>query len=831
MSTMKFLAFTIALWTCVVGASDSASQAHIRKSVLEQEVAQLDACANALENSHPVKDAIPERATLALARLFQNYSATDAANINHIAESYAAYYNHKNVTASDLAAAEELPALEVNLTIQAVQIALTECTRIKGGGYRRASRKPPTKPLVLDTSKGYFVDPASGIPYFTTGYSQSPVAAVDFEDKARSLGMSCNVLYFSPRMILSSTQFNTTNKWALEDLNATLVQQRLTETNGYVALGNGNLGHGSTPTSHALPDWAEAHYLGITTRVGKTHFYSYDIDHPGAKAIWTMVLQRVASLFRSDDRVLGWSLSNEPGFFVANSTYTLAGFTQFLQARYHHSAGALAAAWELPDLRTFADPRVLRAMGAEVYSVRQQLDWGTYNNQRVTAFYTWLCNAVREHTGNPDAKCWVKASNSASGVHGDAQPNGIDREGLTTALGVQGCDTRLIQQSAPHYPISLLPSNEYFYAQDWIPTAAGYDFMRSVSRRTQPVVETEWHAVSTVSQRARVVSGAHIRAGLYLAHVHGMALNVLWFWGRIGWTGLPSLPKEFGGADFAMSSATQPAAMNAYLRTTIEANGVAAALAGMASQPPQVWLVYAASGYFVNEATASGTLLGVYSLLHSLGVPIGFATESDLVRGALFDSHASNVSSHGAAGPGSVYIIATNTTYLATSAVAALQEKQKSGATVLLVGEEADVERTLRFDDTGLPAPTATTTWLAERVPLVRTHGAADADSMHAVEAALPALARPQRCVVPGTTLREPGTSIGDDGLRTQFGVLCRCADNVLIIINLVNVTTGVDVVARGIRMPALVDVFTNASVSTPLSLAPLETHLFHASC
>lgn len=196
-----------------------------------------------------------EKGTLTLARLFQNYSATDAANTYHIAESYAAYYYHKNVTASDLAAAQELPLLEVNLTIQAVREAVSECLRVKNGGYRKISRTPPLEPLVLDTTRGYFVDPSSNTPYFTTGYSQSPAASVDVQEQAAGLGMSCNVLYFSPRMILSSAKFNTSSDWALEALNTSLMQQRLTHTNGYVALGNGNLGHGNTPTSHALPDW------------------------------------------------------------------------------------------------------------------------------------------------------------------------------------------------------------------------------------------------------------------------------------------------------------------------------------------------------------------------------------------------------------------------------------------------------------------------------------------------------------------------------------------------------------------------------------------------
>lgn len=84
--------------------------------------------------------------------------------------------------------------------------------------------------------------------------------------------------------------------------------------------------------------------------------------------------------------------------------------------------------------------------------------------------------------------------------------------------------------------------------------------------------------------------------------------------------------------------------------------------------------------------------------------------------------------------------------------------------------------------------------WLAEHVPFVNVRGAADAQSMHALEAIISSsLVRPVRCVAPATVVSGSNTMASgfkgspETTFSTQFGVLCRCAENVLIVINLVN--------------------------------------------
>jgi hypothetical protein len=102
--------------------------------------------------------------------------------------------------------------------------------------------------------------------------------------------------------------------------------------------------------------------------------------------------------------------------------------------------------------------------------------------------------------------------------------NGISREQLAGVLQASGCDTRMTDLPIPHVPAPLVRPG--LYATDWLVAAAAYDLMRSVAPG-QPILELEWHAISTVRWRS-VVSWGHISAGLWLSWAHGLAHNTVW---------------------------------------------------------------------------------------------------------------------------------------------------------------------------------------------------------------------------------------------------------------------------------------------------------------
>ena len=160
------------------------------------------------------------------------------------------------------------------------------------------------------------------------------------------------------------------------------------------------------------------------------------------------------------------------GWYSANSSYTLPSFEAFLRTRYHSDISALNDAWG-DTLKTFQDHELRDRMRAvQTLKPQQHLDWGQFNNARVTEWFLWLCNAAKAHAG-PEAegriKCLVKASNGESPL-GPGSPSGIDRLALSAALDVNGCDTRAeFATGQSHQPFPQLPTSAAeAYAMDWI---------------------------------------------------------------------------------------------------------------------------------------------------------------------------------------------------------------------------------------------------------------------------------------------------------------------------------------------------------------------------
>jgi hypothetical protein len=84
---------------------------------------------------------------------------------------------------------------------------------------------------------------------------------------------------------------------------------------------------------------------------------------------------------------------------ASNSSYTLAGFTAYLQQVYHGNITAVSVAWGVTSnpLASFADLRIKEGMGNRIFSNQQELVWRQFNNQRVTAHFSWLCSTVKAY--------------------------------------------------------------------------------------------------------------------------------------------------------------------------------------------------------------------------------------------------------------------------------------------------------------------------------------------------------------------------------------------------------------------------------------------------
>lgn len=755
------------------------------------------------------QDSMREQASAAVAALFLNVSSVDRQSRHFLAASLASFRGNGTLTQDDLSKAATVPQLELAGVAELLRSAVSECKCVCNGTLKRPTAlSPRVGQLRLNHATGFLHD-EQDVPRMLYGYSQAPPLDKSTVALSQPLAQTFADVYFTPSRVLDSEQCCGTNAKAI----AEIVQQLdgAYEAGGYanIFLGNGNAN--GDKVQHAFPAWAEALFPNISTGAGKTHFYSYDIDHPGTRKLLGIVVRAVVAAVAGHPGSLGWSLANEPGFSSSNSEYTFRNFSRFLSGRYSGNVSALAEAWVVPGgLSSFQDRVIFQGMsnsgagGKRMFSTRQLLDWEAFNNQRVTAFYAWLCGEINGNyhkAQSPPVSCFAKTSNSASGVHpatkafgptanqphGDA---GIDRAALLKTFTIQACDTRMLPTSEPHYSVAKLPSN--LYAIDWLGTAASYDFMRA--NQSQLLMESEWHSVSTVNYRQdpATISSKHIRAGLWIGHVHGMTVNTIWVWGRDGWSGQPKGVDGFWG-----SLALQPQAFDAFARGSVEINAISVHMEAWASQTPQIYVFYSAESLGFDRESLEDSL-ACYSLLHSLGVPVGWSTTI---------------------APGKPMVIA-GAKYVSSTVAHELQWAVTQSSPLFMVANPATA---FQLTEQGLPSDADVVHW-ATTIPRLNMP-MADAATFHELDAILSRyIYRPVRCT-DGSGHRMANAA----GTPTLFGVMCRHAPSTrsLVVLNLLNTTVTLNVEVGHAQLPKASEILTGRIVSFPLQLPPLEPMVF----
>jgi hypothetical protein len=588
-----------------------------------------------------------ENASLLIWDMFQDAIASDSRNTAAIAKSYSAFYRHENVTRADTAAAQALPRLEFEASTDIVKHALAACSRLVK--QPATAQRPPTRSiglsnvLELEAGSRYFRTSQDGksTPYFPFGWNQAPPYPTINFTRGTMLKSELHCVDLEPaRLFTKDPEQQRFNSWGINETVQGIKDAYAVGFQPILFLGMGRAASSHAPTQHAMPAWALHQYPGIATDAGHTHFCSFDIDNPGARDVWSRTLSAAVPRIFADampaqgtldnNRPLLVSLHNEPGWFSANSTYTLQKYVRFLLSKYENIT-ALNAAWG-DHVSSFEDEKLRSRMRSVPWLKRaQSLDWSIFNADRVTDWFTWLCETAKNSTGNGErVKCMVKASNGESPL-GFAHGDGINRLALSAVLDLNGCDTRAEWASGQsHLAFPQLPtSKDEAFAMDWIGMMGSYDFMAS-TEPTKPTVDYEWHAVSTVRYRAQGIPHQYLHTALWLSHIHGLSANQVWMWGREGWSGAAKISQEFGGADFVESIWAQPQLVDAYVRSSLQLNSLSDLVAALATSPRKIFLLYSPSAAMMGDVGYLQTQLAVYSLAALLGVQVGFATTSQL---------------------------------------------------------------------------------------------------------------------------------------------------------------------------------------------------------
>ena len=361
---------------------------------------------------------------------------------------------------------------------------------------------------------------------------------------------------------------------------------------------------------HRIPRWAVEKYPDIADAEGR--FMFYDMDHPEARRITCLMIERVARAIRGLPGATCYDLWNEAAF----NKMSKRGLKKFRQAmrKQYGTIDRLNAAWRTncPDFNEIIP--VTRAPSKPA----AYMDWVRWNNARFTEYVAEMRAAVRR--GDPKALTTVKLSNEevvvgtrnhAYRTQATSRHNmGVDRWALARLLEIQGCDTR---------PTLLSPD----YAFAWRYPGMAYDLQRSMAP-TKPIDDSEWHGVQTVYYQNVDQPAEFLNAALWFSYLHGVDMNLIWWWSR---KGTEPKTKWFEG-----SLTTQPQLLDAFGRNSVLVQRFAREIVAFQEAKPRVRILFSKPSAIL-DLHYLDTMRDAYESLSWLSVPVGFVTEEMLLGG------------------------------------------------------------------------------------------------------------------------------------------------------------------------------------------------------
>jgi beta-galactosidase len=302
-------------------------------------------------------------------------------------------------------------------------------------------------------------------------------------------------------------------------------------------------------------------------------------------------------------------------------------------------------------------------------------DWCAFNNERVTGYFRSLATQIKSLA--PDIAIHVKVMmglyfTGSTESRGWGMPMtyhtfGIDQEAIVEFADLLGCDLSLTDLGNDEKPNRFHGSAPYVI--DWLNAGLSADFLKSLAP-DKPFYNSELHAVEPVDATEITASAReHIETALWLASLHGMSGNLLWFWGRENDGKVKGQARTW----FKGSLLQQPWVLQGYAQTSLELRRYVAPVMAFSRQPRPVRLLYSEPSA-IQDVHYMDCLRDSYEALNFLGLPIGFLTERQLAAGIPGDAKL---------------IIVPNAQYVADTTVSALDAARANGVVVKIVGPES----------------------------------------------------------------------------------------------------------------------------------------------
>jgi beta-galactosidase len=163
------------------------------------------------------------------------------------------------------------------------------------------------------------------------------------------------------------------------------------------------------------------------------------------------------------------------------------------------------------------------------------------------------------------------------------------------------------------------------YAFEWIYTGMAYDLQRSL-QPLKPIYESEWHGIQTAAYANTNIPAPFINASLWFSYLHGVNMNVTWWWSRLN-----DLPRG-DGRWFDGSMGAQPQVMDQWARTNITVQRHVPQIILFQDDAPRIRLLYSQPSAIFN-INYLNTLRHSYEGLSWFGRPVGYVSETMLLDG------------------------------------------------------------------------------------------------------------------------------------------------------------------------------------------------------
>ncbi len=521
-------------------------------------------------------------------------------------------------------------------------------------------------------------------------------------------------------------------------------------------------------------DLLEELWPGITEH--SSNGVPIDIDHPGSRELIAKSMSQIVPVIRDHPVVLSWDMANEPFFDMKGWTkHTMVIFYDWLKER-HGSIGKLNKAWNT-DYKSFkqipppkhnptqpvykpgertAPPK---NKPSQVYSVGQWYDLVTFHNYRVASFFGFVASEIRRF--DPDAVIHMKGQdNNSLGPKPFAVTDGIDREMLTPAISFHGVDTRPLPITEPRMAVivepeadnALLNYDESLYSFHWLGQSFLYDYLTSLDPN-RPVVDMEYHAFSINPIRVPDIGPGHSRATLWMAHLHGMVANKVWYWSRR--YGPNPFSSEVFKSWFYGSISTQPIVAAEYFQTMNQLNRFSEEVTALAKPSKRPIRIFVSKPSYIQNQKHIEALHRAYEATCFHGLPLGFVTEKTLINSGMPED-------------GKLVVI-PDAQYVSPQALAVLRQAKSKGVELVRMGRQS-----ITKDNYGVQYPDESIAFL-EDIPVLDYASAPDLDKQFGN------LIKPLTDDLPVTVQTKDG--------ENAFGVMSRYAkldgSTILLLVNL----------------------------------------------